>query len=312
MRFVFLGVGGVGGYFASRLAQAGVDVAAVVRGAHREAIAKKGLRYTGFENAEVRIQTFDHVKAAGTFDVLVLGLKCTDLENALQSLEEHISSNVTFVTLQNGVDAEEICSGFFPKNEILGGVVYIDAKILEPGVLEVTSPGRLALGKWGAESSRSFQSILDAFQKSDVQVSSAPDIRLTKWKKLSWNAVFNPLCLLTRLTVGEIRKQPSLADLGHQISSEVMSVAQALGIRLAADYANRFFSAKDDQGSGILHTRTSMWSDFVAGKPTEIDFLNGAVVRHGASRKVPTPINQAIVTLVHALETSRTGSESDL
>jgi 2-dehydropantoate 2-reductase len=289
-----------------RLASLDADLSLLARGEHGEAILKKGLKLTGNPGGFVppeRIRPFD---PAEIYDCVVLTPKCQDLESAMKTVRASISKRSVILTIQNGIDAEEICARYAPPDRIAAGVAYVDAFIEAPGIVHLSSPGKLGIGSWNGLPGEELQSLRLLLEKAGIPAKVPADIRQAKWNKLCWNSVFNPLCLITRSTVGDVRRDPELKNVGGRILSEIQAVGAREGVIIDPASVDRFFGADDKQGSGTLTSRTSMWSDFIRGRPTEVDFLNGAVVRLGLRHGVPTPMNETVVALVHALESSGT------
>jgi 2-dehydropantoate 2-reductase len=305
MDVLVIGAGGVGGYFGAKLALAGHAVTFLARGSHADAIARDGLKLTGFESRTAPAAVLRPGDLGpGPWELIVLAVKSQDLPELLPRLAPDLPANATLVTLQNGVDAEEMCLSIVPRERLVAGVAYIDASLADVGVIEVAGPGRLAFGLLSGGARGRLDAVAKLFAASGVGVTVSDDLQKTKWNKLCWNAVFNPLCLLTRLTVGEVRSNPGLAALARTILEEIRDVAVAEAVGLDAGMDERLFGGGDKQGSGNLQSRTSMWSDYVRNRPTEIEFLNGAVVRRGKRHGIPTPVNEAIVLLVRALESA--------
>ena len=308
MRVLVVGVGSIGSWLAERFVASGADVSILARGEHGSAIASRGLRLTGTREVHVPADRLKPYDPAQRYDRVVLTTKCQDLERALDSVRAALSPDTQLVTTQNGVDAEEICAGFAARERIVAGVAYVNAFIQEPGVVCMIGKGRMAVGNWWLAENRCALEVQTWLEEAGIPTKTREDIRRAKWNKLCWNAVFNPFCLLTRSTVGQVRYNPELKALGADVLAEIRAVADRENVGIDPDILDPRFKPVDPQGSGILESRTSMWSDFLRGRPTEIDFLNGAVVRRGRQYGIPTPVNDALVKLTHALEAAREGS----
>ncbi|MFH1017362.1 MAG: 2-dehydropantoate 2-reductase [Pseudomonadota bacterium] len=304
MRVLIVGAGATGGWLAERIAASEAEVFVLARGEHGRAIASRGLRITGVREAHIAPECLRPYDAKLRYDRVVLTTKCQDLKSALDSIRDVLSPDTLLLTIQNGVDAEEICAEFAAHNQIVAGVAYMNAFIQEPGVVYVSGKGRLAIGDWWPTEPSRLPEVQAWLEKAGIPTTTRDNVRRAKWTKLGWNSIYNPFCLLTRSTVGQVRQNPQLKALAAQVLAEIDTVAACEDVKIDPDMLDHMFGAGDSQGSGITDSRTSMWSDFIRGRPTEIDFLNGAVVRRGLRYGIPIPVNGAIVGLVHALEMS--------
>lgn len=155
----------------------------------------------------------------------------------------------------------------------------------------------------GHRSARVLQ-IVELFTQAGLSCQVAEDIRRSKWEKMCWNCVFNPLTVIINDRVSKALDHPEMLGVVHQIVGEVVAVAAGLKVPLADDMADKVVHWSQE----IRDIHTSMYDDWKAGRPTEIDFLNGYIVRRGRDLGIPTPLNEALTAMIKALtERERSG-----
>jgi 2-dehydropantoate 2-reductase len=294
MRFLIFGSGGVGGYFGARLAAAGHDVAFIARGAQRRAMAAKGLRVLSAKG-DVLIEApavFEDPAEAGPRDVVLLCVKMGDTRAAAEALRPALAEDAAVVSLQNGVEAEDILAEVLGRARVLGGVAYIAAHIAEPGViLHAGEMARVAFGELDGTASPRAQALLAAFRDAGIDAEVPKDIRARIWRKFALLAPLAGATCLGRCPVGRVRDDPALRAKLEAMVAEVVALGRARGIGLEEGSAAR---VRDQIACLPADMKTSMLHDLEAGRPLELDWLNGAVARLGAAAGVPTPANEAV------------------
>jgi 2-dehydropantoate 2-reductase len=286
-----VGCGAIGGLFAARLAtQPGVDVWAYdVSPEHVAAINRDGLRADG-EIARVQART-----DAGEIPPCDFGLvatKATLTEPAIAATA-HLFGEGAVCSLQNGIGSEEAIARHVPR--VIRGVTLLSGHVAAPGTIRMDAPGTTWMGPFEPQPARPGE--IDALASATGAV-ALDDARGAQWTKLLFNAATNPLAALTGLTHGELCDRPDLRALVSGLVAEGRRVADALGIALDTDP-----EAMIDRAARENHDhRPSMLQDALAHRPTEIDALNGGIVRAGAEAGVDTPRHAAIAALVRGME----------
>lgn len=299
MKIGVMGSGGVGGFFGMRLAQAGLDVTFIARGAHLAAMREHGLK---IENPQLGDSLLTEVKATddpsqvGVVDVVLFAVKLWDTEAAARLIAPMVGPETGVLSLQNGVLKDDTLKRIFPAEAVMGGVGYVATAIARPGVIGQTgSLQRAVIGEYDGVPSARAQTLVDAFQRSGVAAELSADIRRALWEKYVFLVGLSSMTSLTRLPIGPIRGNPRTRAFLYQIMAEAVAVGRAHGVSLPADYADDRMKFVD----GLAETMTSsMHHDLERGNRLEIDWLSGGVVKLGVQAGVPTPANSAACAIL--------------
>ena len=302
-KITIVGAGAVGGFFGARLAQVHSQVSFFVRPRTAEAIRKNGLtiRSTSLGTFTVHPQVASDPKELSSPDLVILGVKAYDLDEACRQIEPIIRDETTILTLQNGVTCEEELIQRFGRDRVLGGVAFIYSKIIEPGIIEHYKRGTVMVGEIMGHETPRLHHLVDLFTKAGVPCQVSEDIRKAKWDKMCWNCVFNPLTVLIDDRVSEALDRPEMKSVISNIVSEISAVAMAHRIPLDDDIAEKVMQWSQE----IRDIHTSMYDDWKAGRPTEIDYLNGYITRKGQEFGIPTPLNEALTGIVKVVTETR-------
>jgi 2-dehydropantoate 2-reductase len=297
-QIMIIGAGAVGGYFGAHLAKNNPNVSFLLRPRTCEAVRKNGLTIRSASgNFTVHSKVSSDPRDLPAPDLIILGVKAYDLDGALDQLEPILTMKTVMLTLQNGVDVEDRILARLHRDCIVGGVAFIYSKIVEPGVIEHYKRGVVAVGEMMGHKSERVQAIVDAFTQAGIQCQLSEDIRKRKWEKMCWNCVFNPITVLINDRVAKALDHPEMMGVIRQIVGEVAAVSATLKVPLAPDIAEKTIQATQ----AIRDIHTSMYDDWKAGRPTEIDSLNGYIVRKGRELGIPTPVNEALMAMVKAV-----------
>ena len=297
MRIVMFGAGGVGGYFGGRLAAAGADVAFVARGSHLEALRRDGLRITS-PKGDAHVA---HVRASadpadlGIADVVFLTVKMYDVDTAASALRPLVGRDTMVVTLQNGVEATDMVARRIGREHVAGGVAYVAAVISEPGVIRHTALDALIVGELDGTLSPRLLALRDAAAAAGVSFTASADIRKDLWSKFARLSVFSGMTGALRSPLGVLRASPGLMALLEAAVDESLAVGRALGVDLddrVRDEVFGMYRAMPPQA------KSSLLEDLERGRPLELPWLSGAVVRLGREAGVPTPTHALLETLL--------------
>lgn len=305
MRFVVVGAGGVGGYFGARLAAAGNDVSFVARGAHGAAMARQGLTVRS-DLGDLHIDEPSVVAdpaAAGPCDVVLLCVKMQDLAPLAESLRPLVADDTAVVPLQNGVEAEDMLRAALGARAVMGGVAYIFAHIAEPGVIQhVGEIARLAFGELDGQKSVRQEALLAACTAVGIGAESTDRVHDRIWRKFALLAPLAGATCLGRCPVGGVRDDPGLRAKLEALVGEAVALGRARGVALPEDLGARTLKAIGQLDAGM---KTSMLTDLEAGKPLELRWLNGAIVRLGVAAGLATPANAEVVEALKPFATGR-------
>ena len=306
-KIAVVGAGAVGGYFGGMLARAGAPVTLIGRSPFVQAVKKNGLLLDTVQFKEtVRVEASTELAAVRSAEVVLFCVKTTDTVSTARALKPLLPREAILVSLQNGVqNAEQIrsASGF----EAASAVVYVAASVPQPGQVKHVGRGDLVVGPPGVRTER----IAALFEKAGVPCRISDNIEGELWTKLIWNCALNAISALGRARYGQIAASEDARKLVENVVNEVIGVANAARIQLPGVEDSKAALAGAlriaTQMSGAI---SSTGQDLMRGKRTEIDALNGFIAKRGAELGVPTPVNDALCTLVKLAEQEEVPAQS--
>ena len=293
MRIAVLGSGGIGGYYGALLAKAGHDVSFIARGAHLEAMQRRGLTLrTPDGDSTIPVTAVADTRTVGAVDLVLFCVKSYDTEPAAQALAPLMARDTAVVTFQNGVDNVEAIASVVGSGTVLVGVVYIALQLAGPGMVQRTGgEGKIVLGELGGTLTERVQRIASAFQQSGVPHQVSTDINRVLWEKFLFIAGVGGVTALARSGIGPLLASPGGRTLLTTSCEEIAAVARAERVPLPADAADR---AVEQAATLPPQWRSSLARDLEDGRRLEVEALSGAVVRRGLKLGLPTPIHQTI------------------
>ena len=303
MRVCIVGCGAVGSLFAASLAQLeDVEVWAYDLDAeHVRAINEKGLRLSGAGELVARPQATTEASELPPCDFGIVATKSMHTDAALRAAA-HALAEGAVCSVQNGVGNEETIAGHATR--VIRGTTFPAGRIVEPGHVQWDVTGDTTIGPFEPSPApmEEIERLADACTRAGMPTEAVPDARGPQWRKVIFNASTNPVGALTGLTHGQVCEDESLRRLVSGLVDEGKAVARAQEIELDADPEELIdYAARPDVAYGH---KASMLQDVEARRQTEIDYLNGGIVRFGREHGVPTPLNEAVVALVKGLEES--------
>ncbi len=301
-RIAVVGAGAVGCYFGGMLARAGAPVTLIGRAQHVEAIKRDGLFIDSIHFKEhVSISTSTELASVRDAQLVLFSVKTVDTEDTAKLLAPYLAPETNVVSLQNGVDNAERMD-FAAGIQAISAVVYIAAEMSGAGQIKHSGRGDLVIGNsvsnQGASESE-LAEIAQTFERAGVPCRISQNITLELWTKLIMNCAYNALSALSRARYGRLVADAGSLEVMKQVVAEGVAVGDASGVHLPAD---KLIAAVVELGRVVPEALSSTAQDIARGKPTEIDSLNGFVVRRGAEMGVPTPVNQTLYSLVKLLE----------
>lgn len=300
-----LGAGAVGCYFGGMLARAGAPVILIGRSPLVQAITAKGL-YLDSKNFQqhIPVSVSTSVAAARAAGVVLFCVKTVDTETAASMLAPHLAKGAILVSLQNGVDNVDRIRAVVD-GDVIPAVVYVAAEMAGPGHLKHTGRGDLIIGHLPRRApvagtpDRGLTHLADMFSRAEVPCRISEDIQVDLWTKLIMNCAYNAISALTRTRYGPIVNDAGTRAVIQRTVEEVLAVAKGLAIEIDGHILDAVWKLGREMMPGAM---SSTAQDIGRGKRTEIDALNGYVVRRGAELGIPTPVNQALHALVKVLE----------
>jgi len=305
MKIAVIGAGAMGSVIGGRLAQGGNDVTLIdVWPDIIRAINTRGLR---IEDQHGKIDTIPIRATAnpaevGVVDLMVVFVKCYHTEAAVRNALPIVGPQTTVLSLQNGWGNGTRISNVVGPERVLLGVCYHSASSVSPGHVQHAGQGMTFIGERNGSLSERVQQIVYAFQRSYLEVTASPEILKEIWSKLALNACTLPTSAVLRFYAPQLVQSEPARNLMKGILDEVVAVANMQSIPL--DFHERWESISNLLKRCPPTAKSSMFEDIEAGRRTEIDVINGAVVETAAQLGIATPCNQSIVQLIQALEST--------
>ncbi len=293
MRIAVVGVGGVGGYFGGRLAQAGHDVTFIARGEHLKAMLQEGLRVESINGnfAISPVQATDNPADIGAVDLVIMGVKAWQIPETAARLSPMLGPDTLVLPLQNGLEASSQVAEVLGPAPVLGGLCAIYSFITAPGCIRhIGIDPWVTFGALQPSQADRLAEVQAALQQAGVTANIAPDIRVPLWEKflvLRWGVVG----AVSRVPAGVLRRLPQARDMIDQAGREVLDVAETQGIDIPADALQRSSALLDSLPAAAT---TSMQRDVMEGRPSELDAQAGALVRLGEQAGITTPLHAFI------------------
>jgi 2-dehydropantoate 2-reductase len=304
MRIAVIGAGAMGAIFGARFAQAGHDTVLVdVAVPLVDKINADGITVVrGDEETVTQVPATTDPTNVGAVDLVVFCVKCYHTPSAAEGARPLVDSNTVVASLQNGWGNGDVLADVFPSEQIVVGVTYNSGTVLEVGRVAHPGVGPTTVGSFTDGGGGGPERLAAALRDGGLEATVASPIRPEIWKKLILNAATLPTAALTGMNAGALTGQEDMKELVSDTAREAVAVARALGYDI--DEQERL-----DAIHGLLEragpARGSMLQDFEAGRRTEIDVINGAVVRAGDESGAPVTINRAFVRLVKGWESQR-------
>jgi 2-dehydropantoate 2-reductase len=302
MHIAVVGAGAVGGYYGARLARSGERVTLIARAAHLRAIRERGLLvWSPLGDHVVRVEAESDPARVGPVDLVILAVKTYSNPQVLPGLPALCGPETALLTLQNGVgSADELAAAVGP-HRVLAGTTYVATAVIAPGIVQQTGVHRrVILGEAFGERrvvSPRVERIVAMLRHADVQAEGVADGRVPVWEKLIYLSTFAAFTGVSRKPAGAIWSDEEGRAAFVAVAAEVAAVARAEGVAIAEDVLPRMVAYLDELPPD---TRSSLLLDLLQGKPTEIEALQGEVVRRGRALGVPTPGMTALYAALRA------------
>lgn len=301
MRITVVGTGGVGGYFGGRLALAGNDVTFIARGNHLEAILKDGLIVKSFmgEFTIKPAKATANIDAVKNADLVIICTKAWQIKEIAQQIAPLIGIETMILPLQNGVLATEELAEFIPKENIIGGLCRIFSKIESPGTINhLGIDPTIIFAELNNVQTERTSWLKYTFESAGLTNIWSEDIQSEIWKKFLM-ICSSGLLAVTKTNYGELRSNPENRAMLEELFSEVYNVAIAAGINLSENIVAKTMKAID---TFPPESTSSLTRDVWEGKPSEIEYQNGTVVRLGEKYGIPTPVNKFVYSTILPME----------
>jgi 2-dehydropantoate 2-reductase len=295
MKVAIMGAGAVGCYYGGMLARAGHDVTFIGRPSHTEAINAVGLvMEIGGHTHIVRAKGAIDSSAVAGCELVLVSVKSADTEAAGRAMAASLAPGATILTLQNGVDNAERLQAVIGR-PVIPAVVYVGTEMAGPGHVRHHGGGRLVIG-----ASATSEALAKMLSAAAIPTTASPEVAVALWGKLIVNCCYNAMSAVAQIAYGTMLETEGASDVFADVVGECTRVAAALGVMMPADTLTKTLAVAGTMPGQMSSTA----QDLARGKPTEIDFLNGYVVRKGAELGIPTPANRALLVVVRQAEKS--------
>ena len=303
MRIYMIGAGAMGGVFGGLLRRAGADVTLIdPRREHIEKIRSEGLHLEGVRGThQIRLPVHESGANLPPCDLAVVFTDANSTREAARAARSLLATDGFALTLQNGIGNVEALTERLGETRVLAGVSMDSANYRGAGHASYTNQGPIHLGELDGKTTMRAQAVVEALNKAGFKATLTDRARDYVWEKFTLNCAINPLAALTGLRGGEFIRIPEIDALQDRVLEEVFAVGKAKGIR----YPNPDLRAYIKEHCHKRFNQPSMLQHVTQGRRTEIDALNGALVREAKTYGIPTPYNETIVALIKGLQKHR-------
>jgi len=293
MKIAVLGAGAVGCYYGGMLARAGHQVVLIGRPLHVDAVRRGGLLFetASFEQRLTLAASTDAAASVGAQLVLCC-VKATDSERAAADMAPHLASGAQLLSLQNGVDNAPRLQALLAR-EVAPAVVYVAAQMAGPGHVRHHGGGELVIGP-----STASDQLAALFAAAGVPVRISDNVAGELWAKLIVNCAYNALSAISQMPYARLVQGEGVDGVLRDVVNECLAVAKGVGVSVPGDP----WEALERIARTMPQQRSSTAQDLARGKRSEIDHLNGYVLRQGQALGIATPVNRVLHTLVRLLE----------
>lgn len=307
VKIAILGAGALGCAIGAALTEGGNEVWLLNRSvAHVAAMRRDGLRVDDPNGSrQVTVRATTRAAEAGAVDLVVVLVKSFHTEAAMRGAMELIGPETLVLSLQNGLGHEDVLADIVGGHRVLAGKTYVGGVMRSPGHIESGVAGKATyIGELDGQITSRATAIAETFNAAGLATTVSANIVGTMWDKLLVNVATGALTGITGLTYGQLYEEPLLKTTALAAVAEAMAVARAAGVTLSTTDPERPWTLA---GEGLSPAfKTSMLQSLEKGSITEIDFINGAVVRWGKRHGVPTPVNATLVACIKGIERDMT------
>lgn len=301
MRITFFGAGAMGGALGATMIEAGADVQHVdIWTEHVAKIKAEGLLIDLPEGSSRRVELDIHEDYRETreCDLAIIFTKGYDTLAAARAAREVLAPAGLVLTLQNGLGNADVAARAVPRERVLTGTTTWGGTVRGPGHILHAGTGPTTIGPWGGAAMDRVEAVARALNAGGIETVTSEDVSGLVWRKLMANVGINPIVALTGMTNGQLLDLEITKKLSRMAVEEGMAVARAQGITMADDAVEHAFWVAET----TFQTRASMGQDVDARRRTEVETINGAIVRLGAELGIETPVNFALTALIKTLE----------
>ncbi len=301
MKIVVLGAGAMGSLYGGFLQKAGNDVTLVdVNQAHVDAVNAAGLLIESASGSETII-----IKAARAEqmtdipELVILFTKTIYSQSALESIKHLLDPETYVLSLQNGLGNDRLIANYVAQDRIIVGTTDFPSGFLKPGVIQLKGQGTTKMMTVNGQESPMLQKIADELNKAGFNCLITADVFVSIWEKVAFNSAMNALTAITRLKLGDLANVHEGKSLAFEVAKEVVRTANQKGVKASEE---RVLALMDKDFVEHKNHMPSMLQDVLSGRETEIDFINGAVVKEALEMGMTVPATQVLYQLVKTIQ----------
>jgi len=306
MKILVMGAGAIGSIFGGFLSKS-QDVTLIGRKPHISKINKEGLKISGiwgehiFKNVHAFTSVVECTELA-PYDLVLITTKSYDTEDVVIKVLPLISKDSLVASVQNGIGNEEIIAKIVGKNRTMGGMAIFGAVLVEPAHVQVTVYASECLFGTLSKNMKRSKAVAEMVSKSGIPASPTDDIIREKWMKVFYNITLNPLSAILKIRYGKLGEYEETKEMIKSMLKEAFKVAEAEGIGLKFTWEKYFHYLIKNQLPPTSEHKSSMLQDIEQHKRTEVEYMNGAIVRLGKVHGIKTPVNETIYNIIKTLE----------
>ena len=297
MKIYIVGAGGVGGYFGGLMARAGEDVTFVCRNKNYHALKESGLTVKSVdEEFKVHpVKVIEDVSEVIDPDLIILATKSYDRDPAAENLRSRLAPTTVVITIQNGIENDLKVKEIIPEGLVYPGIAYIISKIASPGVIEQTAgPRTIIFGDRENPENLRLKEIEKMMMRCSINATASGDIEMELWTKFLWITTFAGMTAVCRSPIGDIVNDPDLYKHYIRCLDEAIAVAHSVPVKLKEGIRQTIIEKSDQYKHTGTDSKSSLLVDLENGRRTEIEDLNGALVRLARDKGVDVPVQETI------------------
>lgn len=304
MHIVVYGLGAIGGFYGSLLLKAAkTKVSFLARGQTFKIVSEQGLQLKHniakddsanelFETLKQKVDVYDNYSDIESPDIVLLCVKSKDTSAAAKDIKKNLGKETYVVSVQNGVENEEILAEELGKERVMPCLTNIASQVEEPGKILKTGDYSIVLGEFDGQITKRLALLEKTFKEADINVVLSKQIYQDQWRKLVWNTGFNPISALHELEAGPLLENPVYRKTMRGIMDETVAVAHAQGIMIPDDTTEKWLKRTDVPE--WYHFKTSMLQDILRARPIELEELLGIVIRKARELGLKTPYAESV------------------
>lgn len=308
MKIAVIGSGGVGGYFGARLAAGGSSVTFVARGQQFAALKRNGLSIQSSRgNLHLEaIRVVEDIAKVGPVDLAVIAVKLWDTDEVGKAVKSLVDEGASVLSLQNGVEKDDVLRRCLPAEAVLGAVCYISAEISDPGVIRHSGiVQQIIFGEYSGKTSQRSTMFLEACRQAAIDAEISDSIERLIWQKFVFLVGLSGTTTTMRQSIGSIRENERTRSFLLDLMREVVEVGRTRGVALDENFAQEQIAFCDTLPASMT---SSMHRDLEQGHRLELPWLSGGVVRLGKMVGIETPLNRSVTAILEPFVRGRSSS----